>query len=338
MSKPGNTHCAPWSHFRSAQIKISRVRKELHSLSDVPPSVLATISMTEDCRKENVSVFSRFYSWWTSLRQHDTTSNTSEESDTIRGNSPHRMQISCQPCLRDTITAEATKCCQTCINLEPLCDYCAQRHALMEANKGHQMTVDLRQFMNSNSKDISQSGNQISCKPCLRDTITAEATKCCQTCKDSEPLCDYCAQRHTLMEAKKGHQMTVDLRQFLNSNSKDISQPRNQISCKPCLRDTITAEATKCCQTCKDPEPLCDYCAQRHALMEANKGHQMTTDLRQFLNSNSNLGFRSHASPAFVIPSQLKRPNVVKPAKIQNHFVIIVHNVIPSWKQTKGIK
>nr|XP_022289899.1 uncharacterized protein LOC111101625 isoform X3 [Crassostrea virginica] len=40
--------------------------------------------MTEDCRKENVSVFSRFYSWWTSLRHHDTTSNTIEESNTIR--------------------------------------------------------------------------------------------------------------------------------------------------------------------------------------------------------------------------------------------------------------
>ena len=49
-------------------------------------------------------------------------------------------------------------------------------------------------------------------------------------------------------------------------------------------------------------------------------------------------GIRSHASLAFVIPSQLKRPNVVEPAKIQNHFVTFALNVILSWKQTKDIK
>ena len=68
-----------------------------------------------------------------------------------RGNSPHWMQISCQPCLRDTITAEATKCCKTCNDPEPLCDLCAQRHTLMEANTGHEVTTDMRQFLNLNS-------------------------------------------------------------------------------------------------------------------------------------------------------------------------------------------
>ena len=61
-------------------------------------------------------------------------------------------------------------------------------------------------------------------------------------------------------------------------------EPRIKISCMPCLRDTITAEATKCCKTCKDPEPLCDDCADRHTRMEANKGHEMTDDLQLFPN------------------------------------------------------
>ena len=60
-----------------------------------------------------------------------------------------------------------------------------------------------------------------------------------------------------------------------------------QISCKSCFRETITAEATKCCKTCKDPEPLCDVCAQRHTLKEGNKEHEMTDDLQQFFDPNS---------------------------------------------------
>ena len=64
-----------------------------------------------------------------------------------------------------------------------------------------------------------------------------------------------------------------------------------QLSCKPCQRDTITTEATKCCKTCKDPEPLCGACAHRHTLMEANKGHEMTDDLQQCSNTKTNLGY-----------------------------------------------
>ena len=64
-----------------------------------------------------------------------------------------------------------------------------------------------------------------------------------------------------------------------------------QLSCKPCHRDTITNEATKCCKTCKDPEPLCVDCAHRHTLMEANKGHEMTDDLQLCFNTKKNLEY-----------------------------------------------
>ena len=60
-----------------------------------------------------------------------------------------------------------------------------------------------------------------------------------------------------------------------------------QIACKPCNRESITAEATKCCKTCKDPEPLCDLCAQRHTLKAGNKGHEMSDDLQQFFDPTS---------------------------------------------------
>ena len=64
-------------------------------------------------------------------------------------------------------------------------------------------------------------------------------------------------------------------------------EPQMQIPCKPCSRDDITAEATKCCKTCKDPEPLCDVCAQRHTLRKGNKQHEMTDDLQQFFDHTS---------------------------------------------------
>ena len=66
-----------------------------------------------------------------------------------------------------------------------------------------------------------------------------------------------------------------------------MSKPQMQILCKPCFRETITTEATKCCKTCKDPEPLCDHCAQRHNMKEGNKEHEMSDDLLQFLKTNS---------------------------------------------------
>lgn len=60
-----------------------------------------------------------------------------------------------------------------------------------------------------------------------------------------------------------------------------------RVPCSLCHRDTITSEATKWCKTCKDPEPLCDHCAQRHTLMEANEGHQMAVDLQQFFKTRT---------------------------------------------------
>lgn len=57
---------------------------------------------------------------------------------------------------------------------------------------------------------------------------------------------------------------------------------KTRIPCRPCNQETIETEATKCCKTCKDPEPLCDVCAHRHTLKKAYKGHQMTDDLRMF--------------------------------------------------------
>ena len=67
---------------------------------------------------------------------------------------------------------------------------------------------------------------------------------------------------------------------FINRNK---AQSQIQIACKPCFRDTINAEATKCCKTCENPEPLCERCAKRHTLMKGNSEHEMTTDFHQFL-------------------------------------------------------
>ena len=60
-----------------------------------------------------------------------------------------------------------------------------------------------------------------------------------------------------------------------------------RIPCSSCYRETIEAEACKCCMICEDPEPLCDLCAHRHTLKKGNKGHRMTDNLRQFLNQRT---------------------------------------------------
>lgn len=60
-----------------------------------------------------------------------------------------------------------------------------------------------------------------------------------------------------------------------------------QVAGKYCNRESITAEATKCCKICKDPEPLCDLCAQRHTLDAGNKGHEMSDDLQKFFDPTS---------------------------------------------------
>nr|XP_022286825.1 uncharacterized protein LOC111099705 [Crassostrea virginica] len=224
-----------------------------------------------------LSFFSWLYSWLKSIGQHDAAS----EGHFIRKDA--RMQIACKPCNLESITAEATKCCKTCKDPEPLCDLCAQRHTLKAGNEGHEMSDDLQQFFDPTSE--KQSRMQITCKPCNRESITAKATKCCKTCKDTEPLCDLCAKRHTLKAGNAGHEMSDDLQQFFDPTSE--KEPRMNITCKPCNRESITAKATKCCKTCKDPEPLCDLCAQRHTLKAGNKGHEMSDDLQQFFDPTS---------------------------------------------------
>ena len=141
------------------------------------------------------------------------------------------------------------------------------------------MTADLRQFLNSNSKQVQTIHLfSVALFGTFAEYLTLNLNK-------QGVIISY---KSVLNLADVEYSYYVQkIHCTKNLPCRDISQPRNQISCKPCLRDTITAEATKRCRTCKDPEPLCDVCAKRHTLMEANKGHQMTADLQQFFSPHS---------------------------------------------------
>ena len=64
-------------------------------------------------------------------------------------------------------------------------------------------------------------------------------------------------------------------------NDREKNKAEGRVLCIPCCRETIEADATKYCITCKDPEPLCDFCAQHHTRRKESKDHEISDDLQQ---------------------------------------------------------
>lgn len=54
-----------------------------------------------------------------------------------------------------------------------------------------------------------------------------------------------------------------------------------RVLCSPCQRETLDIEATKFCRSCKDPEPLCDVCAQIHTRRRETKEHKISDDFEK---------------------------------------------------------
>lgn len=69
--------------------------------------------------------------------------------------------------------------------------------------------------------------------------------------------------------------------------------------CVPCSNDDTEVKATHFCQTCKDPEPLCETCAKHHTRQKLTKGHKMCADMAYFPTSETNHGY------LFVLSNQL---------------------------------
>lgn len=61
--------------------------------------------------------------------------------------------------------------------------------------------------------------------------------------------------------------------------------------CDPCLNDDKKVTATHFCETCEDPEPLCELCAKQHTRQKAFKDHEISTNIHKFLKHHTKKGY-----------------------------------------------
>lgn len=52
--------------------------------------------------------------------------------------------------------------------------------------------------------------------------------------------------------------------------------------CEPCTSENLQVQATHFCQTCDDPEPLCDTCASHHTKQKLGKNHKLSKKIEDF--------------------------------------------------------
>lgn len=60
------------------------------------------------------------------------------------------------------------------------------------------------------------------------------------------------------------------------------SKKEEDIKCEPCLNDDRDITATYFCNTCKDPEPFCEICANQHTRQKAFRDHELSRNLSEF--------------------------------------------------------
>lgn len=62
----------------------------------------------------------------------------------------------------------------------------------------------------------------------------------------------------------------------------ETKKEKKEYVCYPCLLDNIKIEAKQFCQTCKDPEPLCEKCGKEHIRQKLTRGHTICEDMAEF--------------------------------------------------------
>uniref|UniRef100_A0A8W8JDE2 B box-type domain-containing protein n=1 Tax=Magallana gigas TaxID=29159 RepID=A0A8W8JDE2_MAGGI len=119
------------------------------------------------------------------------------------------------------------------------------------------------------------------CEPCSSENLSIQATNFCQTCDDPELLCEFCAKHHTKQKPFKDHKLSNDIGDFLKSKKK-IDETE---LCEPCSSESLSIQATHFCQTCDDPELLCEFCAKHHTKQKPFKDHKLSNDIGDFRKS-----------------------------------------------------
>lgn len=99
----------------------------------------------------------------------------------------------CKPCYDKKHSVNAGNWCEDCD--EYLCGSCTIEHWSKQQNIGHH---------------IKPLPKPISCEPCTVMDTYRHATAYCLDCKDSESLCDDCAEQHKAMKTTKHHMIRKD--------------------------------------------------------------------------------------------------------------------------------
>lgn len=64
-----------------------------------------------------------------------------------------------------------------------------------------------------------------------------------------------------------------------------------KLTCVPCSFENIQVKAAYFCQTCEDPEPLCETCAAQHTRQKLARGHEIAKNIWKYLNLQTISGY-----------------------------------------------
>ena len=62
---------------------------------------------------------------------------------------------------------------------------------------------------------------------------------------------------------------------------REEKESAKEILCEQCLLDDTKTEATRFCQSCIDPEPMCETCAKLHIRQKNSRDHELCQDLQK---------------------------------------------------------
>lgn len=131
----------------------------------------------------------------------------------------------------------------------------------------------------------------LNCNPCSYGNIIVRATHFCKTCEDPEPLCESCAAQHGRHKISRHHQICENIGEFPKEHTNtDEESNLNEITCVPCSFENVQVKAAYFCQTCEDPEPLCETCATQHTRQKLTRGHEIGKDVWKYFKLRSILG------------------------------------------------
>lgn len=77
-----------------------------------------------------------------------------------------------------------------------------------------------------------------------------------------------------------------------------------EFTCVPCSFENEQVKATCFCQTCEDPEPLCETCATQHTRQKLTRGHEIVKDIWKYFKLQTFLGYFAFS---FILPCNIYR-------------------------------